>query len=138
MEKNIAGGCLCGRIRYTSKTEPGLTAVCHCPDCQRQTGTAFSIVVALPLSALSINSEPATFTTTGETGEKVRRCFCRDCGSPIYSQPDAMAGMIFLKAGTLDDTSWLKPDLEMFRDTSQSWCELGGGWDKTPRNPPFS
>ena len=33
----LEGGCLCGAVRYTSEAEPALTAVCHCPDCQKQT-----------------------------------------------------------------------------------------------------
>lgn len=133
----MQGGCLCGQIRYDSPTDPAMTAVCHCPDCQKQTGTSFSIVVALPLDALELKGQCAVYSTTGETGAKVHRHFCGQCGSPIYSAPDAMPGMIFLKAGTLDDRSWLSPGLEMFCDTAQPWVSLSGEWDKVPRNPPF-
>lgn len=133
----IQGGCLCGQVRYDSDFEPEMTGVCHCPDCQRQTGTAFSIVVAMPLEALKVEGEMAVYTTTGETGAEVHRYFCGRCGSPIHSQPDVTPGMIFLKAGTLDDTSWLTPGFEMFCDTAQPWVKLEGGWDRVPRNPPF-
>ena len=39
----IAGGCLCGQLRYTANTEPVFSAVCHCKTCQKQSGTAFNI-----------------------------------------------------------------------------------------------
>lgn len=133
----LAGGCMCGQIRYDSDAEPAMTAICHCPDCQRQTGTAFSIVIGLPLEAINVRGDLKIYTTTGESGAGVHRHFCAECGSPIYSLPDAMPGLIFLKAGTLDDTSWLAPNLEMFCDTAQPWCRLGGDWPKAPRNPPL-
>ena len=134
---NMKGGCMCGQIRYDSSFEPSMTAVCHCPDCQKQTGTSFSIVVAMPLNELALEGDLTIFSTTGESGAKVHRHFCGKCGSPIYSQPDAMPGAIFLKAGTLDDTSWLTPDFEMFCDTAQPWVKMTGEWDRMPRNPPF-
>lgn len=43
---DITGGCLCGNVRFTIRGEPLFQAVCHCTDCQRQTGTAFSVVAA--------------------------------------------------------------------------------------------
>ena len=49
---NIVGGCLCGAVRYESEAEPVLTAVCHCRDCQKQTSSAFSVLVVLPKDSL--------------------------------------------------------------------------------------
>ena len=133
----LKGGCMCGQIQYDSNVEPMMTAVCHCPDCQKQTGTSFSVVVALPPDALEISGQTTIYVTTGESGAKVHRYFCGICGSPIYSLPDGMPGMIFLKAGTLDDTSWLEPELEIWTDTAQRWCKMEGSWDSVPRNPPM-
>ena len=47
----IVGGCLCGQVRYSGTAEPMFTGVCHCKDCQRETGTAFNIVIAVPQAA---------------------------------------------------------------------------------------
>ena len=44
----ITGGCLCGQLRYAANTEPVFSAVCHCKTCQKQSGTAFNIVIAVP------------------------------------------------------------------------------------------
>ena len=38
----IEGGCLCGKVRYSADAEPTFVAVCHCKNCQKGTGTAFS------------------------------------------------------------------------------------------------
>jgi hypothetical protein len=52
MTNNVVGGCLCGGVRYASEAEPVLTALCHCRHCQKQTSSAFSVLVALPKGSL--------------------------------------------------------------------------------------
>lgn len=128
---------MCGQISYQSDADPAMTAVCHCPDCQKQTGTSFSIIVGIPLDQLELSGDPSVYTTRGESGAGVHRRFCSQCGSPVYSVADVMAGVAFIKAGTLDDTSWLKPTVEFFCDTAQPWVELKGEWERAPRNPSF-
>jgi hypothetical protein len=49
---NIVGGCLCGSVSYEADAEPVLTALCHCKHCQKQTSSAFSVLVALPKGSL--------------------------------------------------------------------------------------
>ncbi|MBT8099108.1 MAG: GFA family protein, partial [Gammaproteobacteria bacterium] len=57
--------------------------------------------------------------------------FCPRCGSGIYLECEADPGYVFLKAGTLDDSSWVKPDMHIYTATQQPWVELG---DKLPRH----
>jgi hypothetical protein len=55
----MIGGCLCGNLRYAADTEPIFSAVCHCKACQKQTGTAFRIVVAVrPAVSLQVCKRP--------------------------------------------------------------------------------
>jgi Glutathione-dependent formaldehyde-activating enzyme len=58
----IEGGCLCGKVRYSADVEPTFVGVCHCKNCQKGTGTAFSVVVALPTPALSVQGTLRTYT----------------------------------------------------------------------------
>ena len=37
------GGCQCGKIRYQVTEAPQSVYTCHCTDCQRLTGSAFSL-----------------------------------------------------------------------------------------------
>ena len=122
----LTGGCLCGSIRYRVDCEPAATAVCHCTNCQRQSGSAFSVNVMVPEAMLEIEGNVASFADTGDSGNAVERKFCSDCGSPIFSAIAAMPGVVALKAGTLDDHSTIKPRVQVFCDSSQSWCQLEG------------
>ena len=52
------GQCLCGEVCYTLTGEPIATAVCHCKNCQRQSGSAFSLVVIARSSKVAIVGLP--------------------------------------------------------------------------------
>jgi len=134
----MTGGCLCGQVRYSANVEPMFTGVCHCSTCQKQTGSAFNVVVAIPQAALSIQGSPKTHTRTGDSGQQVVARFCPNCGTTITSEPAAMPGASILRVGTLDDTSWVKPTMEIYCDSKQSWVSLGGGlqsFAKMPQRP---
>lgn len=122
MPARLTGGCLCGRIRYSASSQDAFTCVCHCKSCQRQTGSAFSVLVGIPAGAVEISGGSlAEVTTTGDSGRLVRRKFCRDCGSPIYSTAEVRPEVSWLKAGTLDDTDWLSPVLHIWAAQKQAW-----------------
>jgi len=135
---NIVGGCLCGGVRYESDAEPVLTAVCHCRQCQKQTGSAFSILVALPKGSLKAEGRAlAAFEDVGESGQPVTRMFCPECGSPIMGEVAATPELVWLKAGTLDDPSWLEPQMNMWCDSAQPWVRMDDAIPAFERNPPL-
>lgn len=124
----LSGRCLCGNVTYDCDGDPALTAICHCEDCQRQTGTSFSVVVGVQSDALRIDGDSlSTYKTVGEeTGNERERKFCSSCGSPIVTVAADMPGLVFIKAGTLDDRSWLEPQMEVWCNSAQPWLESDG------------
>lgn len=121
----MTGHCLCGGVRYSADVEPMITANCHCRDCQRQTGTAFSTLVAVPREALQIDGEIATYVTVGTDSQmEVKRLFCPNCGSPIVSLPDMTPELAFVKAGTLDDVNELMPEMDVWCDSALPWVHM--------------
>lgn len=136
--RELKGGCLCGAVRYRCNAEPLMTALCHCRNCQRQTGTAFSILVAVPKGALVMEgAEPSTYHDVGDSGLPVLRKFCPKCGSPIVSEVAATPAMDWVKAGTLDDTSWLQPQVNIWCASAQPWVQLNEAIPGIPGNPPL-
>jgi hypothetical protein len=115
------GGCLCGAVRYVLKSDPLMTAVCHCTHCQRQSGGVFSTNVAVPEAAYVQTGETKVFEDKGDSGQAVHRHFCPQCGSPILSKVAAMPGVVLVKAGTLDDMSGLTPAIEVYTDHAATW-----------------
>jgi hypothetical protein len=131
----MTGGCLCGQARYSANADPVFVGVCHCKDCQKQTGAAFSVLVGIPKSAMSIQGQVKTFHDTGDSGQPIERNFCPECGSPIFKEGALAPGVAFIFTGTLDDTSWLDPKMHVYCDSAQHWTPIPEGSQKFGKLP---
>ena len=136
MTETRTGGCQCGRIRYAVTGEPRLLVVCHCTDCQRQSGSAFgmSLVVA-EADFRVLEGEPRIFELRSEAGRGKRGAFCADCGTRLYHETAFRKGSVSVKAGTLDDTRGLRPDMHIWTDSRQPWVAIPDGVEHHPRQP---
>ena len=71
---SYSGQCLCGDITYEISGEPSMAGVCHCKNCQRQAGSAFSTLWGVPKASISTfsGSEPKLYldgeTSSGGSG----------------------------------------------------------------------
>ena len=123
---SINGGCLSGKIRHSAGAEPAFVGLCHCHDCQKFTGSAFSTVIGLPKASVTVTGALKGFTKPGDSGKPIERRFCPDCGASILGECEVMPGIVMIAAGTLDDPSWLKPTVQIYCASAQPWIELGG------------
>jgi len=113
----IHGHCLCKAVTYTIDVdEPLLTGYDHCDDCQRQTGSTYSLVAVVPKAKVEIKGPTKSWAGMGSSGKAVHRIFCSECGSPIAHDPDSAPEIIAMKAGTFDMEAKkkLKPDTEIW------------------------
>ncbi|KAB8259524.1 Mss4-like protein [Aspergillus pseudonomiae] len=99
----LEGSCMCGAVAYASDSEPLVKALCHCVDCQKWTGGAFTSNVIVPRDSFKVTKgEPSFYDITGASGKNNRHFFCGKCGSSLYTELDLMADKTVIKAGTLD------------------------------------
>jgi hypothetical protein len=131
----IAGGCLCGAVRYSAEAEPLFTGVCHCRDCQKFTGSAFGAMIGVPKEALTINGAIKTFTSLGGSGKPIQRHFCPECGSSIAEETVNLPGHVVVNVGTLDDPAQMTPMMEIFCDDALSWVQIGGNMQRFAKMP---
>lgn len=118
------GQCLCGAMKYEVTAMPVISAACHCTDCQKASGTAYSINIGVPEEAFNITGDTLTqYVIKADSGKDIKRHFCSTCGSPLFSKADAMPALVIIKAGTLDDTSTFKPTINLFCDSKMEWLK---------------
>ena len=132
MRLPLTGGCQCGALRYEVTEAPLLTYTCHCTDCQHLTGSAFSLAITVPDRAFRlVEGEPRLVQRTADSSRVVTRWLCPDCGCWIVGgpQPGATSGETIrrVRAGTLDDTSWLRPTAHFWTRSKQPWVVLPEG-----------
>jgi hypothetical protein len=122
MPEKLTGGCQCGEVRYRLEGEPIELTVCHCRECQRQSGSAFGMSLLIPAEGFELLSGSLKFfEVVCDSGRKKSCAFCPDCGTRIYHRTDAG---ISIKAGTLDDTSRLRPTAHYWTKRTQPWVVI--------------
>lgn len=131
----VKGGCLCGAVRYAASGDPVFVGVCHCQDCQKFSGGAFAIIVAMPKPAVSVEGALSTFTKPGDSGKSIHRRFCPNCGSSVLDEADALPDVVMFAAGTLDDASWVQPRMQIYCDSAQPWVQLSGEMQRFGKMP---
>ena len=122
MKDSQQGRCQCGDISYSLKKNKIISAHhCHCKDCQRITGSGKATIIFIAKKYVDLKGEPKYFESKGTSGSHIRRGFCSICGSGILSYARELPHILFIKAGTLDDSSWVKIDSNFFTKSSYDW-----------------
>ena len=117
-------GYQCGSIRYTLTREPKRLYTCHCTECQRQSGSGFGMTMLVKEEGIEVTGTLKEFVRVSDKGNIVTAYFCSENGARIFGKPGYVKGVISLKPGTLDDTSWLNPQTALWVKSSQTWFEL--------------
>ncbi len=121
----LEGGCQCGAIRYEVVGTPVRLVVCHCTDCQRQSSSAFGMTMVVNEEDFRlIKGELKTFTSKSDAGRAKLGALCTECGTRIYHKPEWRKGTVSVKPGTLDDTSWLNPEMHLWTCHKQPWVVI--------------
>lgn len=122
MASRFEGGCFCGAIRYECSDQPLFMINCHCRDCQKLSGSAYAAIVSMRKAAFRlIKGQPKLHTATADSGCTVTRCFCGECGAPVYHTLSALPDIVGIKAASLDDPSWYNPTMNIYTKSAQPW-----------------
>ena len=135
MSEKITGGCLCGQVRYEVNSMPKIQLVCHCTSCRKQSGSAFSAAALVPRDDIEIEGSTKTFVETGDSGNEIKRIFCPNCGSSLYSEVVARPDAIVLQAGSIDNPHWFKPRVNFWTDSAMSWVSIDPECKNFATNP---
>jgi len=128
------GGCQCGAVRYTISRQPKQLIVCHCTQCQRRYG-AFGMSLFFDMDAVRVTGDLKSYRKTADSGRSAIIGFCPDCGTTMTSKPEWRPDSLMIRAGTLDDTTPLRPDIQIWTSSKQGWVTIPDGIPSYPRQP---
>lgn len=125
MAKRYTAQCACGAVKFGFDTDPTFVADCYCRDCQRASGGAMATFFGVPQDDFTLFSgNPKSFLYVAESGKKLKRNFCPDCGARLFtSDLETFPGTIFIMLGSLDDAEHITPVLEMFTKRRHPWIK---------------
>jgi len=128
MNTALEGGCACGSVRYRLEAEPMFVHCCHCLDCQRQTGSAFVLNALIETDRITLLAgEPQPVGVPTDSGKPHRIFRCPNCQVALWSEYGGRTRMRFVRVGTLDTPTALKPDVHIYVRSKQPWLQLPAG-----------
>jgi hypothetical protein len=117
------GGCLCGAVRYRVSGEPFHVGRCHCVDCRKESGSAFTVYAKWPRDAFEISGDVATYEG---------RSFCSRCGSRLLCLHERD---VEIRIGSLDDAPFrLRPEAEIWVARREPWLPAVEGAAQHAKN----
>ena len=132
----LVGGCACGALRYEVSAAPVMIYNCHCANCQKTSGSAFNVSVTIIEPSLAFTKGEARSIEWPSDAGTIRTGFlCGGCGSRIAQGSRPSRGVLSLRAGTLDDTSWIEPVGDIWTKSAQPWVTFVVGGLREERQP---
>ena len=122
---NIDGHCMCGHITYRAVIDPERVAICHCSDCQINSGAAYGTVAGVVDDQFEVlTGELKTFEKIAESGARRELAFCPECGTRIYAKPaDEKSAFFGLRSGTITQRHELTPKYQLWMRSALPWTE---------------
>ena len=123
----VAGGCLCGEVRYEISKPVIETNFCHCRMCQKSTGAPVVAMSTYPADALRFTKgEPKYFRSS----PFIERGFCSNCGSSLTSRPVTppvtpnWADWIVVLTASLDNPEPNAPTWHLGVEGQMPWVDI--------------
>ena len=102
--------CLCGQVEMTISEPPMASFACHCRDCQKLTGGAYSLTLMLPAHGFKAEGETEM---GGLHRDSLCHHFCTHCKNWLYTDGFAN-GLVNFRPTLLNDASWVIPFAETY------------------------
>ena len=110
----ITGKCLCGEINYSADTDIKMMANCHCTDCRAATGAVYGTLLFIDENTLKVNGAPEIFHHKADSGAKMEKHFCPNCGSQLFGKNSNRTGLVSVRAGGLHQVDLVQPTINVY------------------------
>lgn len=110
----FTGSCLCGSVNYKSNSDPLVIQNCHCDQCRKATGSVYLTNLFIKEENFEITGEVNNYTHLSDTGNKMTKYFCPNCGSQVFGKNSGRPGIITIRAGTVNEKDIIKPIRNLF------------------------
>ena len=121
MTEHVTGGCRCGAIRFHFDHPPVAVRACWCRDCQYLSSGNASVSAIFRTAGLTLTGTPAAYESAADSGNTMRRRFCGNCGTPLFSEASDTPDFMVVRAGALDDPALAPPTSTIWTASAPPW-----------------
>ena len=118
--------CRCGALSAVATGTPTRISVCHCLDCQKRSGSAFSAQVRFRNDDVTITGPSQSWRTTGDSGLWGEFSFCPTCGAQVFYRIEYFPDMVAIPLGAFDDPHAFVPEFSVWNSRKHPWVEITG------------
>ena len=133
MSSTIAGGCLCGAVRFEAKPPTLFCCHCHCAWCRRAHGAAFVTWFGVPEAAFAITKGDGELRWF-RSSEISERGFCSTCGTTLFFRSKVAPGEVHVALACADDPIDRAPGLHVFHEARVPWFDVHDDLPKFDRD----
>jgi len=119
----VAGGCLCGAVRFEADLPSKWCAHCHCSVCRKAHGAGYVTWVGFDKSRTRIIEDDGQLQWYASSAE-AQRGFCRQCGSTMFFRSERWAGELHIVLACFDDAIDREPQANVCFDTHVEWMPV--------------
>ena len=127
--------CHCGQLGVSCEGEPSKVSLCHCLDCQRRTGSLFSVAAFFPRERLRTRGKAQTYVRDSASGFPVTFHFCPRCGSSLWWEPERMPHLAGVAVGAFADPGFPMPEQAVWAQDRHHWLNLPSDIRSHAMNP---
>ncbi|SCZ92571.1 BZ3500_MvSof-1268-A1-R1_Chr5-2g07989 [Microbotryum saponariae] len=116
----IKARCYCEAVQFELDEDvSALSGIfCHCRTCQKLSNDRSYNITSSEDKLKVTKGTPKVFDDQkADSGKSIKRSFCGDCGSALFSKPSSRPGAVFVKVGVLDEAAKVKPGAEIYVDS---------------------
>ncbi|MHC4152933.1 MAG: GFA family protein, partial [Planctomycetota bacterium] len=68
-----------------------------------------------------------------DSGRKITRQFCPECGSPLFTRAEVCPDLVFIKAGSLDEPELIEPSYQTWTEREVPWAHINPALPAYPK-----
>lgn len=127
------GSCLCGAVTFEVEGALRGPDACHCTICRKVSG---HIYAGTDVKRANVTIHGEEHVTWYRSSEKVRRGFCKTCGTNLFFDPPPERDWLGIAMGAFDSPTDTKLVVHIYTANKGDYYEIADGVPQFETHPP--
>ena len=124
--------CLCGKVSFRLLGRLHSARYCHCTNCRKFSGTSPAAWAMAQTADLEAAGDlPITRFDSG----RGLRCFCTECGSPVWFESKEFPEIVGIPLGIIDSGDVPAPEMHLWVQSKPGWCAVAANLPRLSAGP---
>jgi len=132
------GRCHCGSVVLGFSGNAITCYICHCTDCQKSSGTAFSSNMLAERKEITLLSGKTELIEYEFAERVMQRHHCCQCGTVLWLNYSDKSEYASIQTGIFESQEWFEPIAHLWFRSALSWVSVPADHTKFDTQPDLS